>query len=203
MNLLVIGATGRTGRHLVELALARGHSVTGLVRRIMPPGRNRNLDFVVGDPTRAVDLEPILPRSDAVISCLGQRSRADADLLRNSAAATLDAMTRTNVRRYLVVSQGLLFPSKNPFIALLRVILGRQVADSTAMEEVICASDLAWTIVRPPKLSEGGKTRGYRIKLGSAPEGPWAMQYADLAQFLLDEAEQGRYPRAIVGITSG
>jgi putative NADH-flavin reductase len=126
-----------------------------------------------------------------------------AKLLKNSAAATLDVMSRSSVRRYLVVSQGLLFPSRNPFIALLRMILRRQVADSTAMEELICASDLAWTIVRPPKLSEGGKPQGYRTKVGAAPEGPWAMQYADLAQFLLDEAEQGRYPRAIVGITSG
>ena len=137
MNLLVIGATGRTGRPLIELALARGHSVTALVRRTMPMDRNRNLDFVVGDPTRAADLAPILPRSDAVISCLGQRSRADANLLRNSAASTLDAMARSSVRRYLVVSQGLLFPSKNPFIALLRS--WGQVADSTAMEELICA----------------------------------------------------------------
>jgi putative NADH-flavin reductase len=111
-------------------------------------------------------------------------------------------MVRSSVRRYLVVSQGLLFPSKNPFIALLRMILGRQVADSAAMEQLICASDLAWTIVRPPNLSEGGKTLGYRVKVGAAPEDSWAMQYADLAQFLLDEAEQGRYLRTIVGVTS-
>jgi uncharacterized protein YbjT (DUF2867 family) len=70
MNLLVIGATGRTGRPLIEHALARGHSITALVRRTMPLDRNRNFDFVIGNPTRAADLARVLPGSDAVISCL-------------------------------------------------------------------------------------------------------------------------------------
>jgi putative NADH-flavin reductase len=101
-----------------------------------------------------------------------------------------------------VVSQGLLFPSWNPIIPLLRLILARHVADSLGMEQLVRASDVDWTIVRPPRLKEAGRPRGYRVQLGALPTGAWAMQQADLAAFLLDEAERQQHKRKIVGITS-
>jgi putative NADH-flavin reductase len=122
--------------------------------------------------------------------------------LRDAAAAILEAMAGTRGRRYIVVSQGLLFPSRNPIIALLRLMLARHVADSSAMEGLVRASDVDWTIVRPPMLKEGAKPRGYRIQSGAAPRGAWAMQRTDLATFLLDEAEKAKHKREIVGITS-
>ena len=67
---------------------------------------------------------------------------------------------------------------------------------------LIRASDLDWTIVRPPRLKEGPSSGGYRIERGAAPRGSWAVQYADLATFLLDEAENGNHKKEIVGITS-
>jgi putative NADH-flavin reductase len=112
------------------------------------------------------------------------------------------AMSQSGVRRYLVVSQGLLFPSRNPMIALLRLILRRFVADSAAMERLVRASDADWTIVRPPRLVEGGALRGYRTAAGARPVGASSMQRADLAAFLLDEAERGEHVKAIVGVTS-
>jgi len=113
----------------------------------------------------------------------------------------LEAMARARVRRCVVVSQGLLFPSRNPIIAL-RLILARHLADSAAMERLVSASDLDWTIVRPLKLDEGKDIRGYRIQSDTAPRGAWTMQYNDLAAFLLDEAEKGMHKKQIVGITS-
>jgi putative NADH-flavin reductase len=160
------------------------------------------LQIVVGDPLRVDDLTTVLADHDAVISCLGQRSHQDANLLHDAAAAVLDAMARTGVRRYLVVSQGLLFPSWNPIFALLRLILARYIVDSAAMERLVRASNVEWTIVRPPRLKEGGIPHGYRVQLGARPGGAWAMQRADLAAFLLDEAERGEHKNAIVGITS-
>jgi putative NADH-flavin reductase len=161
------------------------------------------MQIVIGNPLDDADLTPILSGHGAVISCLGQRSPADATLLRDAAAAMVRTMARSNVRRYLVVSQGLLFPSWNPFVALLRVILARYVADTIAMEHLVRASDTEWTIVRPPRLLEGGASHRYRIKDGARPEGAGAMQRDDLATFLLDEAERREHPRQIVGITSG
>jgi putative NADH-flavin reductase len=142
------------------------------------------LRIEIGDPTRPANLMRAalpLPARDAVISRLGQRARRDATLLQNAAAATLQTMVRSGVRRYLVVSQGLLFPSSNPMIALLRLFLARHVADSTAMERLIVGSNMDCTFVRPPRLLQGGVARGYRIEVGARPRGSWAMQRGDLA----------------------
>jgi putative NADH-flavin reductase len=205
MKLFVLGATGRTGRLVTEQALVRGHSVTAIVRALGAVRPQERVNAVVVDPLRADLLAPALVSHDAVISCLGQKSRRDVHLLQHAASATVNAMARAGVRRYLVVSQGLLFPSRNPIIVLLRSILGRRLADSSAMEQVVSSSDADWTIVRPPRLREGGKPRGYRIAVGEEPKGSWAMQRADLAACLLDEAEKrehGRTIRAIIGIKS-
>jgi putative NADH-flavin reductase len=202
MNLFLLGATGRTGRHVLDQALARGHGVTALVRDPSALEARENLRTRRGDPRRTDDLASVLVGHDAVISCLGQRSLSDATLLREAAAAALEALRRVGVHRYVVVSQGLLFSSRNPIILLLRLILARHVADSAAMERIICTNDVDWTIVRPPRLLDGGAAKGYRIETGAQPRGRWSMQRADLAAYLLDEAEERKSPRAIVGITS-
>jgi putative NADH-flavin reductase len=202
MKLFLLGATGRTGRRVIEQALARGHSVTAAVRARTVLQAQPRLNIVPIDPLDADRLAPALADHDVVISCLGQKSRADPHLLRDSAAATLNALARTGVRRYVVVSQGLLFASMNPIILLLRLILARHVADSIDMEKLVSASDTDWTIVRPPRLLEGGRSRSYRIEVGAEPRGPWSMQRSDLAAYLMDEAEKGEHPQAIIGITS-
>jgi putative NADH-flavin reductase len=203
MKLFLLGATGRTGRRVIEQALSRGHTVTAAVRAAAALQSQPRLDIAAVDPLNADAFAPVLVGHDAVISCLGQKSRRDAHLLQNAARAVVQAMTRMPVRRLLVVSQGLLFRSRNPIIPMLRLILARHVADSIAMERLVSASSVDWTIVRPPRLLEGGTPRGYRINEGAAPKGAWSMQRIDLAAFLLDAAERREHVGRIVGITSG
>jgi putative NADH-flavin reductase len=203
MKLFLVGGTGRTGQFVTRQAIARGHSVTAIVRKPTVPPAQQHLDTVIGDPLSVEHLVPILPGHDAVVSCLGQRSRKDASLMQDAAAAMLEAMRRTGLQRYLVVSQGLLFASWNPIIALLRRILARHVADSMAMERLVRTSDTDWTIVRPPRLLNDAAAHGYRLRVGGRPDGAWSMQRADLATFLIDEAETGAHMRAIIGLTSG
>lgn len=203
MKLLVIGATGRTGRLVTAQALARGHEVTALVRRSSALDPAEHLRIVVGDPLRVDALAPILEGQDVVISCLGQRSPQDARLLQDAATAALTAMTRSGVHRYLVVSQGLLFPSRNPLVLFLRLILARPFADTIAMENLIRKADVGWTIVRAPRLLEYGAACGYRVEVEARPRGALTMQYADLAAFLVDQAEKPAHVNQIVGIAGG
>jgi nucleoside-diphosphate-sugar epimerase len=124
MRLFLLGATGRTGRLVLQQALARGHVVTAIVRAASPldtfnTHASRDLRIVAGNPLASEALAPHLPGHDVLISCLGQRSRRDATVLHQGAVAALDALARSGVRRYLVVSQGLLFHRRNPLIALL------------------------------------------------------------------------------------
>jgi len=202
MKLLVIGASGRTGRRVVEEAVSRGHPVTAFVRvapkdRFPPEARG-----VIGNPMRIGDLVSHLADQDVIVSCLGQRSAADAHVLRDSAAVVLGAMGRSTVRRYIVVSQGLLFESRNPLISLLRVLLARHLTDSAAMERRLVQSEVPWNIVRPPRLTEGRQSTGYRAAINARPTGAWSMGRANLAAFLVDEAESGTYQRQIVGVAA-
>jgi len=187
VKLAVVGATGRTGRLVVDQAKARGHTVTAVTHRFVPLDRDA--------------LAQVFTGQDGVISCLGQRDRGSPTLLRDAAAAALDAMARTGVRRYLVVSQGLLFPERNVMFRLFRVIFRRQLADSDAMERLVRASPVDWTIVRPPRLVDGTTPRGYRAEVDAWPRGGWSMRRIDLATFLVDVAERGTYARVVVGVT--
>ena len=108
MKILVIGGTGRTGQALAALALAKGHQVTIFGRR-QPLNLAAESRFMIGDPQQESDLQNAIPGHDAMVSCLGQRSARDAWVLGRSAMATVAVMKNLNVRRYIVVSQGLLY----------------------------------------------------------------------------------------------
>jgi putative NADH-flavin reductase len=117
MRLLIVGATGRTGQKVTEQALERGHNVTALVRR--PSLKHaEGLRIVIADPCNIEELISALAGQDAVISCLGQRPSGNPWLVRDAAIAMLDALQRTGVRRYLIVSGALFFPSRprSPFL---------------------------------------------------------------------------------------
>jgi len=188
VKLAVLGATGRTGRLVIAEATTRGHAVAAVTRRTVPL-----------DPDA---LAQVLVGQDVVISCLGHRGDDSPTLLRDAAASALDAMARAGVRRYLVVSQGLLFPERHIMFRLVRLFLRRQLADSDAMERVVRASLIDWTIVRPPRLTDGSTPRGYRAEVAGWPRGGWSMQRIDLATCLVDVAERGTYARVIVGVAA-
>src|SRR5688500_17809318 len=71
MNILVIGATGGSGRAVCDALLERGHTVTALARHASSLPARAGLDRVDGDATRASVLDPVLPGHDAIVVTLG------------------------------------------------------------------------------------------------------------------------------------
>src|SRR5260221_7453590 len=101
MNLVVLGATGRTGRLVVEQALAAGHTVTALVRSPEKLAmRNSNLRVVKGEATDTSAVARALEGADAVISTLGGGGSVIAD----STPAIVAAARQTGVSRVVVLS---------------------------------------------------------------------------------------------------
>jgi putative NADH-flavin reductase len=202
MNLFIIGATGRTGQLVTAQALERGHSVTALVRTPSLQRRER-LNVIVGDPRRQEDLLAAMPDHDAVISCVGHKGGNDPRLVTEVASATLAAMELLGMRRYVILSGGLLFPTFNPAALLLRLLLATRLADARAMEKLVFGSNVDWTIVRPPHLKGGIAAKGYQTKVGGPPSNGWAgLQFTDLAACLLDTVEGERNIQQIIGVTS-
>jgi putative NADH-flavin reductase len=206
MRLLVVGATGGTGRELVDQAVERGHRVTALVRNPRQLGAPREgVTVVQGDPLRADAIAAALAGQDAVLSAIGPRGGGRTTVVQDSARAVVTAMNATRVRRLLVMSVALLFPDAGLIGSVLRRTFLRGVTDdSEEMERVVQASELDWTIVRPPRLTNGQRTGSYAVSEGGLPPGSGggtaSVRRADVAHFLLEEVERPAHVRSVVGI---
>lgn len=206
MRLLVLGATGRTGRQILDLGLARGHRLTALVRSPHKIARRDDaLTVLQGDPLQADAIAAALPGHDALLSALGPAPREAfraSTLLAEGAAAAMAAMTRASVDRVVVVSSALLFPEKGLTFAMFRWLLRHHLRDCDTMETVVRASRASYTIARPPRLVDT-REEGYRSARDALPAGADVMSFRAVAAFVLDCVEQGSHAREIVGLARG
>ena len=203
MNIVLLGANGRTGREVLGQALGAGDTVTALVRAAgkLDDLRHDRLEIRVGDVRDPEVLEGLLPGHDVVISTLGPRrpTRAATAIYSDSAASIVDAMQGSAVGRLLVTSSALLFPSDGLLDRILRRLTPHPVREAGRMEERIRASRLDWTIARVGFLTNGAAT-GYRHAAGAVPEGGGSISRAAVASFLLHEARRSGYGRQVVGL---
>jgi putative NADH-flavin reductase len=201
MRLFIIGATGRTGAELVGQGLARGHSVTAFVRSPQKITRaHERLTIITGNPLDADQLRRAMPGHDVVLSALGPNGSGPTTIVADGAKSTVRAMQETGVRRLEVVSVAFLFSGL--LTTIVRNLFFRAVGrDSREMERAVVGSGMDWTIVRPPRLTGGPRTERYRVTDERLPPRGFAISYADLAHFLLDEAEQPRHLRRVVGVS--
>jgi putative NADH-flavin reductase len=202
MRLFLIGANGRTGSEIVNLALARGHDVTAFVRspqKLSPAG---SLTIVRGDPRRPETIAPALLGHDAVLSAIGPHPRdalRPSTLLTDCARATVEAMTASGVARLVIVSAAVLFPEKGLYFAFFRWLTKHHARDLRAMEDVVRASGLAWTIVRPPRLTKSPDVN-FRALRDALPPGSRAMSFRSVAAFMLGAVERRAHVAEIVGL---
>jgi putative NADH-flavin reductase len=199
MKLLIIGATGRTGQEIVQQALARGHRVTAFVRS--PESidlKNERLAIVKGNVMDEDQLLDAMRNHDAVISTLGPRQPfKPSSLLQYSAVTTTRAMKRSGVRRLVILSAAAHFPGiPNRIVSFM---LRNHMRDSQAMEGIVQASGLDWTIARPPRLTQEQYTT-YRSRENAAPKMGFSLSRRAVAAFMIDTIEQKKHSQKIVGI---
>jgi putative NADH-flavin reductase len=206
MKLVVLGATGGTGLEIVRQAIEHGHSVTAFVRE---PERLKafwdRITVKQGDLLNSAELERVIQGQDAVLSGFGPRvpvSKADANLLQQFAAALTSAMPRAQVRRVVVESVAFLFRDSivPPAYLFGRLFFPRTVADASAMERVLGESDLDWTILRPPELTDKPYTGKYHVREGHLPRFGFKISRADVADFMIKVVENRSSIRKIVGL---
>lgn len=203
-KILLLGANGRTGRGILNLALEAGDDVTAVVRSKdkLADIDHPNLNVLAGDVCEPEALQQILPGHDVVISTLGPRSptKAACRIYSDSAVAVVDSMQKCGISRLLVVSTALLFPSSKLLDRVLRFIARNNAHNASLMENTILASKLEWTIARVGFLNEK-KSEEYRLAEGALPEGSNSIPRAALAHFLITEAKQSNHPCNIVGVS--
>jgi putative NADH-flavin reductase len=193
---------------IVRQALERGHSVTALVRspnRLKPFGGR--ITIQQGDLLSRADLPQVIQGHDAIVSGFGPRqpvSKRDAHLLQQFADALTSAMLKTNVRRVVVESVAFLFKDAilPPAYLLGRLFFRQVVKDASAMERVFAESQLDWTMVRPPELTDKPYTGKYRVREGHLPLLGFKIARSDVADFMIKAAENCSWVGKIVGISN-
>jgi putative NADH-flavin reductase len=199
VKLFVIGATGRTGREVVQQALARNHHVTAFVRS--PASltlKNERLSVLKGNAMDENQLFRAVQNHDAAVSTLGPREVfKPSSMLHDSAVATTRAMNRAGVKRLVVLSAAAHFPGLLNRIASF--IMRNHMRDSLAMEAIVQTSDLDWTIARPPRLTQEDYTT-YRTRENAAPRMGFSVSRKAAAAFMLEAIEHKKHFHQIVGI---
>ncbi len=207
MKLVILGATGGTGLEIVRQAIERGHSVTALVRspERLKPFWDR-VTIKRGDLLDSPQLEGAIKGQDAVLSAFGPRvpiSKTDANLLERFAVALTEAMAHAGVSRVVVESVAFLFKDSivPPTYVFGRLFFPGIVADASAMEQVFAGSQLDWTMVRPPQLTDNPYTGKYRVREGHLPRFGFKISRADVADFMVKSVENHFASRKIFGVS--
>ncbi len=200
MRLIIVAATGGIGRELVRQATLAGHDVTPVARNPQTPDAVR-ADLSHPDPDL---LEATVKGTDAVLSGLGARTRADEGVATRGTTALIEAMRTTGVDRLIVVSAAPLGTVASParphpprhdpgdgfFMRHLgarfaKTMFGTHYADLARMEDAVRASGLDWTIARPPKLDDKPLSGRSRTALDQNVRGGFAISRADVAREML------------------
>jgi putative NADH-flavin reductase len=207
MNILVFGASGRTGRELVKQGLAQGHTVTAFVRH--PAAfdlAHPRLKVVQGDAADRASVERAVKDQDVVLCALGA-----ARLLKRDEAVVvgvhniLIAMEEAGTRRLIYLSADTVRDSRDELNALRKVfvplLFHNSAADHEISERMVEQSHLEWIIVRPPMLTNGARTSAYRSgeHLQARAIVPHFSR-ADLAEFMLKQLADDTFLEKATGV---
>lgn len=207
MKVLVIGAAGKTGRAVVEQAVAAGHQVTAFVHsadEYNAPG----VRIIEGDATDGGEMDAAVLGQDAVLDTIGGKTPYKATTLESSAAATIiTSMQRNGVRRLVVTSMlGVGDSEANaPFYERLLVstFLRGADKDKAAMEAAVESSGLDWVILRPAVLTDDPTTGNVRVFGIDTDEKAHKITRADLASFMIAQLSSDGYLHQAVTIANG
>lgn len=204
MNIIVFGASGGTGREIVRQARARAHQVTAYVRRADSLPSAAGVRIVEGDALAPAAVSAAIAGHDAVLSALGARHLGPSDLLERASSHIIAGMKAHGVRRLVVLgAAGALHdagrhqgPLRRLFFEVVRRSLLRYGMQSSAEQERrVEASGLEYTVVHPPRLTNGPHTRHYRVDLEGLPAGSVEIARADVADFMLRVLEENTFVR--------
>ncbi|UYQ91008.1 SDR family oxidoreductase [Chitinophaga horti] len=211
MKLIIFGATGGTGKHLVTQALEQGHQVTAFVR---DPSRlqlhHPQLTTVKGDVLNPASVAAAIKGHDAVLNTIGAPPNKTGVLRSEGTYNIIRGMESNDVNR-LVCQTSLGYGDsrkvldRTPFYfkyLIVPLLLKKGFADHALQEEHVKHSTLEWTIVRPGNLTDGPLTRNYKHGF-PANDNTIAVKVsrADVADFMLKQLTTKVYLRKTAGIS--
>ena len=210
-RLLIFGATGGTGRQLVEQALAQGYLVTAFARNPASVAvEHANLSVARGDVIDSKSVERAMQGHEAVLSAIGSPANKIGTVRSEGTRHIVRAMEMNGVRRFICQtslgygdSRKVL--DRTPFYfkyLIVPFILRKGFADHALQEEYIRQSKLDWVIVRPGNLTDGDHTGVYRHGFPATDQAITVkISRADVADFMLKQVQEDTYLKKTPGVS--
>jgi putative NADH-flavin reductase len=208
MKILVIGATRGIGFELMKQAAHQNHEVTVLARKpeelkskIQKEDFHEKINLIKGDILDREAVGKALENQDAVCSAIGIGITFKPVTVFSEGAKTLiSAMQETAVKRLMVVTGVGAGDSKNHggflYDKIFNPIFLRTIyEDKNRQEQLVKASGLDWTIIRPAVLTDGPRTGKYRVLTDLSGVTAGKIARADVADFIIDELKTNRFLR--------
>ncbi|SDG90194.1 NAD(P)-dependent oxidoreductase [Chitinophaga filiformis] len=211
MKLIVFGATGATGKRIVEQALEQGHLVTAFVRDPSKLGlMHSNLTIAKGDIMDLASVIPAIQGQEAVLCAIGAPANKTGNIRSEGTKNIIQAMKATGVKRLICqTSMGYgdskKFLDQTPFIfkhIIVPFILKKAFADHALQEEYIKQSQLDWIIARPANLTDEAYTGVYKQGFPLTEKKlKMKISRADVADFMLKQLTTNTYLRKTPGLS--
>jgi uncharacterized protein YbjT (DUF2867 family) len=215
MKILLLGATGRTGRHIIKEAIKRGHKISAVVR---DPEKLKEyqIDIIHGTPYDLETVEKAMAGCDAVINTLNISRKSDnpwarlsspKDLISKSAANAVSAMEKAGVKRFIALSTIGAGSSWKTTPAILKFIVSASnlkyaFRDHGKQEEILQKSTIDYTICRAPMLSTEINTTGaVAVKEGENPP-KMVLSRNSAAEFFIKIIETRQHIRETVNVSN-
>ncbi len=204
MKLAIFGASGRTGKILIEQALSAGHQVVAVVRDIAKITPAQNLEIRSVDISNLEETTKVLEGVEVVFNCLGSNHLGKTDLQEKSIQVILKAMSANGIKRIIVLgASGSLHPSlkhasfgRKIFFWIIRnTFLKHPMRDSGNQQRILEGSSADYTVVLPPRLTDGPYVGKYRVDAEGLPPQGQLLGRADLAEFMLRQASDPQWIR--------
>ena len=210
MKIAIFGASGATGTPLAKRCLAAGHTVTALVRTPQTFSLRDAVRVVHGSAYDAEAVRRTVAGADAVLSTLGASSLGKEEVLERGVPQIIAAMQQERVRRIVVLGAAGAIPhgwdDQSPWrrwIAehiIVGMILKNPMASQHAQYQALSATDLDWTMVMPPMLTNGRGHGTWRIGAQSLPPEASRIAREDVAQFMLQQIDDPQWVKKAVYI---
>ena len=211
MKISVFGATGKTGKLVVQQALNNAFEVTAFVR---DPSKmimtHRNLNIVQGDVMITATIDAVMQGHDAVICCLGLPATKPGLLRSQGTQNIIDSMKKFGVKRFICqASLGYADSEKllvnTPFVfrkVIVPLLLKKTFEEHALQENIIKQTDLNWTIARPGSMTNGKFTGHYKSGFSSDDTSVKVkISRADTAHFMVQQLNNNDNIRKAVGIS--
>ncbi|HEV2479570.1 MAG TPA: SDR family oxidoreductase [Puia sp.] len=208
MKILVLGATGRTGRHIVEEALKQGYDLNVLVRDKNKISYNSpSIKVYQGTPARHADLAAAMQGCDLIISALAIARASDAPwsklitpehFISESMRNVIAEAGRQNLKRLITISAWGVGETKKEIPFWLRWLikytnLGPVYAEHESQEKLLANSSLNWTAVRPVALNDSKKIKTLKTSFDNFPKPSLMISRHSVAKFMVDIVKSDKY----------